>query len=83
MHTQDGAIAVDDDLRVEQRVAVSDALGDTQVDSDSGATTCVLDGTDIFAIGFHDYALFGILCQGPDLFQRRVALGPVLWGVSR
>jgi hypothetical protein len=78
MDTQDGAVTVDDDLRVEQRVAVGNTLRDAEVDGDFGASARVLDGTDVLAIRFHDHALLGILGQGANLFQRRVALGPVL-----
>tara|TARA_R110002003_G_scaffold388_14_gene19417 strand:+ start:24487 stop:24846 length:360 start_codon:yes stop_codon:yes gene_type:complete len=62
MDTQDSAIAIDDDLAVEERVAIRNSLGDAKIDGHSRAPTGVLDGTDIFAVGLDNNALLGILC---------------------
>jgi hypothetical protein len=62
MNTQDSPIAIDDDLAVEERVAIRNTLRDAKIDGHSRAPTGVLDGTDIFTVGLDNNALFGILC---------------------
>jgi hypothetical protein len=59
-------------------VAIGNALGDAEVDGDSSASTCVLDGMDVLPVGLNDNAFLSVYSQGPDLLQRWVAFGPIL-----
>lgn len=54
MYTEDGAVAVDDDLRVEEGVALGHALRDPKIDGYPGSAAGVLDGRHVGVIGLDD-----------------------------
>jgi len=61
MDAQDGAVAVNDDLRIEQSMSVCDAFRDAEIDSDTGTAARVLNGTNILSVGFDYDALLSVL----------------------
>ena len=80
VHAEDGAVAVDGDLGVEERVAAWDSLRDAEVDGYAGAAAGFLDGSHVVAVGFDYDAFFGVFGEGGDLLEGRVTFDEVLIG---
>lgn len=79
VHAEEGAVAVDVELGVEERVAVGDALGDAEGDGDGGGEAGGKEAGDFGGGGVDHEGLFGVLGQGGDLFEGWVAFDKVLW----
>lgn len=77
--TENGAVTVDDELRVEQRVSLGHALADAEVDGNTGAPAYFLEGTYVRVVGFDDDGFFGVFCEGGNLGQGRVAFDEILY----
>lgn len=80
---EDGAVAVDVELGVEEGVAVRDTLGDAEGDGYGGGAAGGAEGGDFGRGGIDDEGLFGVLGEGGDLFEGWVAFDEVLWGITR
>lgn len=61
MDAQNGAVTVDDDLRVEQSVSVRDTFRDAEIDSDTSTAARILNRTNVLSVGFNYDALLSVL----------------------
>lgn len=61
MNAQNGAVTVDDDLRVEKSMAVCDTFRDAEIDGDTGTAARVLNCANILSVGLDYDALLSIL----------------------
>ena len=83
VHAEEGAGAVDVQLRVEEGGAVGDALGDAEGNGDGRGAAGGDEGGEFGGGGLDDEGLFDVLGQCGDLVEGWVAFDEVLWVVAR
>jgi hypothetical protein len=60
MDAQNGAVTVDNDLRVEQSMSVCDTFRDAEIDSNTGTAARILNRTNVLSVGFDYDALLSV-----------------------